>query len=104
MKKYLPVFFVLFFIQGILFAQNQKTILQNDTLYTVSGFKVYKGLVLHIAEGTGHDKQFRFLAGKGYSGFSNSTITVREVYDYSISKLGNVYIKIKGGIIYHDGS
>lgn len=89
-------------------AQSSVPRFENDTLYTSSGYKIYKGQVLHLAKGTADDGKFRFIKyNMGThleSRLNNTTILVKKVYDYTISGLGNYYIGIKGTIIFSDKS
>lgn len=83
----------------------------NDTLYTSGGYKIYKGSVLKLGKGSvKNGKKFQFIkyadAGVHLSGYdyNNTTITVRKLYDYKMSGLGNRYISVVGTMTYKDGS
>ena len=83
---------------------------ENDTLYTTSGYKIYKGQVLQLASGTAENGKFRFIklqnggANLDAIKFHNTSILVKKLSDYVISGLGNHYIGISGTITYKDGS
>ena len=90
-------------------AQKPGSRFENDTLYTSSGYKIYKGQIIQLASGTGENSKFRFI--KYNSGpnleagrFQNTSILVKKLYGYKISGLGNRYIGITGTITYRDGS
>lgn len=79
---------------------------ESDTLYTTSGFKIYNGQILHFATGTGKSGNFRYVKIKTASGshsLTGNTLLVKKLSDFSISGLGNGYIRIEGTIIYQDG-
>ena len=87
----------------------QKTVprFENDTLYTTSGYKIYAGLTLHLAKGTGYNGNFRFIKAKtpnGTSSFANTVFVVEKLKDYNISDLGNAYITVESSRLYGDGS
>ena len=54
MKKLLMI---LLLCPLLLTAQNILPRFENDTLYTSSGYKIYKGLTLQFGNGTGENKQ-----------------------------------------------
>lgn len=90
-------------------AQKPGSRFENDTLYTSSGYKIYKGQIIQLASGIGENSKFRFI--KYNSGpnleagrFQNTSILVKKLYGYKISGLGNRYIGITGTITYRDGS
>jgi len=92
-------------------AQKNVPRFENDTVYTTSGYKIYKGQVLQLASGTAENgKKFRFIKlenGGNHlvnSLYENTSITVKKLYDYKITGLGNYYIGISGTITYKDGS
>jgi len=74
-------------------------IVEDDTLYTTSGFKIYKGQFLQFGEGTGRNGAFRYvniLTGITHSSLENKQILVKEIKGLSFSILGNAYIDIIG--------
>ena len=108
MKKFV---FLLLFSPLILSAQTSIPKFENDTLYTTSGYKIYKGQVLYLASGTAENgKKFRFIKLENgglhliNSLYSNTTIMVKKLYDFKMTDLGNRYIGIYGTITYKDGS
>jgi hypothetical protein len=88
-------------------AQKQVPRLENDTLYTKSGFKIYTGQTLHFAKGTGKDGKFRFIKIKNEipeTKLTDNLIVVKKMKNFGISVLGNAYIEIIGSIVFKDGS
>jgi hypothetical protein len=78
-----------------------------DTLYTTSGYKIYKGVTLHFAKGTAKNGNFRFVKVKNTNGshsLTNNSMLVKNVDGFKISGLGNGYIRIQGTIFYKDGT
>lgn len=81
--------------------------LENDTLFTSSGYKMYPGKILHIGVGTGKGKGFRFLKdGTSYGSYkmAGATVLIEKVSDLRTSTVGNMYIFIRGRITFKDGS
>jgi len=80
----------------------------NDTLYTTSGYKIYKGQKLQFAKGTGKNGAFRFVKlapdNSKSTIFTDRTIIVQKLRDFNISSLGNGYISISSKIDFDDGS
>lgn len=79
---------------------------ENDTLYTSSGYKIYKGKILIFAEGTGENGNFRYAKIKGNDApgiLANKAVTVEKVSDFKISGLGNVWIRIHGELTKNNG-
>lgn len=77
----------------------QKPALENDTLYTTSGFKIFKGQLLQFGDITGSNNRFRYvniLTGASHSALENKQILVKEIKGLSFSVLGNAYIDIIG--------
>ncbi len=71
---------------------------ENDTLYTTSGYKIYKGQTLNLAEGSGKDGKFRFIKIRGRDNDSKLTkksFVVRKLSDFKISGIGNAFIRIQ---------
>lgn len=79
-----------------------KPALQNDTLYTSSGFKIYKGQYLQFGEPTGINGRFRYvniLTPISHSLLQNKHILIWEITKLSFSVLGNAYIDIAGTLV-----
>jgi Short C-terminal domain len=104
MKKFITI---LLFLPLISTAQTNGPRFVNDTLYTSSGYKIYKGLTLHFGTGTRTNGKFRFVNIKtdiASASLTNNFIVVKKMKNYGISVLGNGYITIIGTIKYKDGS
>jgi len=104
MKKIL-----LFFLLSPIVLSAQKLVprFENDTLYTTSGYKIYEGQILTFAEGTGKKGNFRYINIKGGisdSKLTNMSVVVKQLSNFTISALGNGYIRILASITYEDGS
>jgi len=88
-------------------AQKKLPTMGNDTLYTTSGFKIYKGQTLYFGKGTGRNGNFRYVNIKSEtatSSLTNNSIVVKKLKNFGISALGNAYIEIIGTLIFKDGS
>ena len=90
-------------------AQNTSPRFENDTLYTSSGYKIYKGQVLHLANGTSEAGYFTFikfhpnLAKNNTYSLQNSTLLVSKLKAYKYSGPDNASIRIQGTVTYKDG-
>jgi hypothetical protein len=95
------------FYPVILNAQKLVPRFENDTLYTTSGYKFYKGETLYFANGTANNGYFRFIKFANASAepkFANTSLVIKKLKDFTVSGLGNVYIKVIGIVTYKDGS
>lgn len=68
----------------------QKTVprFDNDTLYTTSGFKIYKGQTLRFGKGSYKNRYYRFInikSGAMDRQLATSTLLVKEVKNFGIS-------------------
>lgn len=83
---------------------------ENDTLYTSGGFKIYKGQVLHLANGTSDAGYFRFIkfhynmARTDTYILQNGTLLVNRLRNYKYSSPDNNSIRISGTATYKDGT
>jgi hypothetical protein len=76
--------------------------LVDDTLYTTSGFKIYKGQFLQFGDATGSNGRFRYvtiLSGTAPGSLENKHILVSEIKALSFSVLGNAYVDIIGTLV-----
>jgi len=108
MKKLALIFFLCPLLST---AQQTVPRFENDTVYTTSGYKIYKGQVLQLASGTAENgKKFQFLKLENgglhlvNSKYENTSITVKKLYDFKRTGLGNYYIGVYGTMTYRDGS
>ncbi|MBP8115610.1 MAG: RidA family protein [Chitinophagaceae bacterium] len=103
---------ILIFLLCPLISTAQKTVprFENDTVYTTSGYKIYKGQILHLDSGTAENRKFRFIKLQNgglhleNNRYQKTSILVRKLSDYKVSGLGNHYIGILGTLTYKDGS
>ena len=107
MKKLILVFLL---SPIIVKAQKDLPRFENDTLYTTSGYKIHKGQILKLSNGTADNGKFRFIKLENggehllNSVYQNTSIQVIRIYDYKISGLGNHYIGVYGIMTRRDGS
>ena len=91
----------------ICLAQKPVPCLEGDTLFTTSGFKMYKGQTLQLTKGTAKGGNFRFIRSawnaEGIT-LTGSLITIKQFKKLVITPLGNGYIYVKVKVVYHDGS
>jgi hypothetical protein len=79
-----------------------KPALQNDTLYTSSGYKIYLGRLLQFGDATGKTGGFRyitFLTPTRPASVEGKQLRVEEITDLTFSVLGNAYINIIGTLM-----
>ncbi|HMK03176.1 MAG TPA: SHOCT domain-containing protein [Ferruginibacter sp.] len=99
--------FILLLYPFILPAQKTLPRFENDTLFTSSGFKIYKGLTLKFGKGSGRNGAFRFINiknGATQISLANASMVIKELKNYGISIFYNGYIEITGTITFKDGS
>lgn len=104
MKK---LFSFLLFLPFAATAQKVIPKYEHDTLYTTSGYKMYKGMALHLGKGSRADGKFRYINIKSDATsemLANDSIIIRKMKNFGISALGNAYIEIIGSFKYKDGS
>lgn len=87
-------------------AQDKNHRFENDTLYTSSGFKIYKGQTLHFGKMANDFIGFRYIKLKnvGAGSVENNSVLVKELSDYGFSPTGSATINVKAAIVYRDGS
>lgn len=106
MKKLL---FTLLLFPLLSTAQDLLPKFENDTLYTSGGYKMYKGQILHFANGTSAAGYFKFIkfhtsmAKNNTYILQNGTILVKNLKGYKYSGLDNNNIRITGTATYKDG-
>ena len=106
MKKLL---FILLLCPLLSMAQKLLPRFENDTLYTSSGYTIYKGQILHLANGTSAAGYFKFIKfhysmGKNNTyTLQNSTILVNKLKNYKSSGADDNSIRILGSVTYTDG-
>jgi hypothetical protein len=91
-------------IMSICFAQTRFI---KDTLYTESGFKIYKGQTLQLGDGSGKGGSFRFVkqgSESVHTKFKNCKVEVLEMGKLKVSSLQNAYIHLTVRVFYKDGT
>ena len=104
MKKLL---FTLLLYPFISSAQEPMPRFENDTLYTASGYKIFRGYTLEFANGLERYGRFKFVSVKNgilSTSLTNCSVIVKEFRKYWISGLNNGYIVFDGYLIRKDGS
>ncbi len=90
-------------------AQNSLPRFEHDTLFTSGGYKIYKGQILELANGTSEAGYFKFIKFHSSQGktntysLQNSTIRVNKLKNYTNSGEDNISIRILGTVTYKDG-
>lgn len=89
------LFFTLLLLSLLSFAQ-QEAKLENDTLTTSTGFKVYEGLELKIGTGSMNDADFKFIRTNASSLFRYSSTTGYQ----GLANQGNSFRRENSGLVY----
>lgn len=78
----------------------------NDTLYTSCGYKIYKGQTLKFGKAKAWNGFLSIDIRNGLliSTLENKTAVVKDLSRYNESKPNNPQIRIKGSIVYKDGT
>lgn len=106
MKK---LIFILLLSPLMLTAQRSLPSFDHDTLYTSSGYKIYKGQVLHFANGTSDAGYFKFLKFHSNMGRTNTftlqncPMRVSNLKNYKNSGSGESTIRLIGTVTYKEG-
>ncbi len=96
MKK---LFFALLLCPFFSMAQELKPRFENDTLYTLSGYKIYIGKTIEFANGLERYDRFKFVSVKNgilSTSLTNCSVTVKSFKKFWISGLDNGYIIFDG--------
>ena len=104
MKKLL---FIILLYPFVSIAQDPKPRFENDTLYTASGYTIYKGKAIEFANGLERYGRFKFVSVKNgilSTSLTNCTVIVKDFRKYWISGLNNGYIVFDGYLKRKDGS
>ena len=90
----------------LLAAQDKKHRFENDTLYTSSGFKIYKGQTLRFGKTANDFIGFRYISKISVRAglLENNTVVVKSLSNYGFSPTGSATIYVKADIVYKDGS
>jgi Short C-terminal domain len=103
--KYL--FALALFCPALLKAQKGLPRFENDTLYTTSGYKIYKGQTLYFGKGSSRTGYYRFInikTGAVARQLATSSFLVKELKNFGISIFYNGYIELTGTITFKDGT
>ncbi|MBX2919672.1 MAG: SHOCT domain-containing protein [Ferruginibacter sp.] len=88
-------------------AQNVLPRFQHDTLYTSGGYKIYKGQVLHLANGTSEAGYFKYIKFRQYRtdtyNLQNSIIEVDKLRRFKNSGQDDYSIMVFGKVTYKAG-
>lgn len=88
-------------------AQNALPRFQHDTLYTSGGYKIYKGQVLHLANGTSEAGYFKYIKFRQYRtdtyNLQNSIIEVDKLRRFKNSGQDDYSIMVFGKVTYKAG-
>jgi hypothetical protein len=101
------ILFTLLLCPLISFAQDPKPSFKNDTLYTLSGFKIFRGQTVEFANGTERDGKFKYVSVKNgilSKSLTNCSVIVKEFRKFWISGLDNGYIVFDGYLLRKDGA
>ncbi|MEO7308367.1 MAG: hypothetical protein ABIR78_13530 [Ferruginibacter sp.] len=104
MKKLL---FALFLCPFISMAQDPIPRFENDTLYTLSGYKIFRGQTLEFAKGLERYDRFKFVSVKNgilSTSLTDCSVIVKEFRKFWISGLNNGYIIFDGYLKRKDGT
>jgi hypothetical protein len=96
MKK---ILFALLLCPSFSNAQVLKPRFENDTLYTLSGYKIYIGKTIEFANGMERYDRFKFVSVKNgilSTSLTNCSVTVKSFKKFWISGLDNGYIIFDG--------
>lgn len=87
-------------------AQSNACKFENDTLYTSSGYKIYKGSIIEFNQGTERYGRFKYVSVKNgilSTSLINCSVTVKEFRKYWVSTLHNGYIVFDGYLKRNNG-
>jgi len=102
--KLLPI---LLFFPFLVIAQEPEPRFENDTLYTASGYKIYKGKVIEFNHGTERYGRFKYVSVKNgilSTSLIGCSVIVDKFKKYWVSGLNNGYIIFDGHLKRKDGT
>jgi hypothetical protein len=88
-------------------AQEPQPRFENDTLYTASGYKIYRGRVIEFNHGTERYGRFKYVSPKNgilSTSLIGNTVTVDSFKKYWVSGLNNGYIIFDGHLKRQNGT
>jgi len=80
---------------------------ESDTVFTLCGFKFFRGQELTMGNASGKKGVFKHISiedGATNASISNSIITVKELCCFGVDEFNTASVKIFAGIIYNDGT
>jgi hypothetical protein len=80
---------------------------ENDTLYTASGYKIFKGSAIEFGHGTERDGKFKYVSVKNgilSVSLTDCPVTVKGFKKYWISGINNGYIIFDGYLKRKEGT
>jgi hypothetical protein len=101
------LFFTLLLGAAFASAQSPGPKFKNDTVTTISGYKIYKGCTLKFAKGSGKKDKFRFVSIKNgiyETALMNNSVVVTGIKSFGINDEDDAYIEITGLIIFKDNT
>lgn len=103
----MKLLFAILLCPVLLFAQEPIPKFENDTLYTLSGYKIFRGQTVEFANGLERYGRFKFVSVKNgilSTSLTNCLVIVKEFRKYWVSGLNNGYIVFDGFLIRKDGT
>jgi hypothetical protein len=88
-------------------AQEPQPKFENDTLYTASGYKIFKGSVIEFNHGTERYGRFKYVSPKNgilSTSLIGNTVTIDSFKKYWVSALNNGYIIFDGRLKRQNGT
>ena len=102
----IKLLFALLLCPCITIAQQPIPKFENDTLYTLCGYKIFRGQTIEFANGMERYGRFKFVSVKNgilSTSLTNCSVIVKEFRKFWISGLDNGYIVFDGYLIRKDG-
>jgi hypothetical protein len=103
----LKLFFAMLLYPALLSAQSPGPKFKNDTVTTISGYKIYRDCTLTFAKGSGKKDKFRFVSIKNgiyETALTNNSVVVTGIKNFGINDEDDAYIEITGSIIFKDNT
>lgn len=103
LKLLLPVLFC----PLLLYAQSPGPAFKNDTLYTIGGYRIYKGQVIQFTKGSGKKGKFRFVSirnGFAENALTGNSILVTGLGHFDINAQEDAHVDITGSVVFKDGT
>jgi hypothetical protein len=101
------ILFIFLFLPLLSTAQDPVPKFENDTLYTSSGYKIFKGHTIEFAKGLERWGRFRHVSVKNNllsTSLTDCPVTVKEFRKFWVTDFGTGYIIFDGYLKRKDGS